>query len=116
MACQSQGVLILEKVRWLSSDYSDPCLNNLNSVLNRSCDLQQLQRTGCLSHGRSRSRFSSKSGKKSIFDIFWEQLNAPLKSQENGHWITQHSNHVESGLFSNHQPWAIPLGCYNVYM
>ena len=120
MSSHSQGVLILEQVGF-TSDLALPYghHNGHRTSMQQSCDLRHLhERQDCDSQQTKFRNVKSAAGKRSIFDIFWEQFNAPLRSSVTEQCVSQRhrSGYIETDLYSQRHILPVHLGCYNVYM
>jgi len=88
--CESQGLLILEKVAMTTSVCRECSHESHDShvTMQRSHDLRALRRQQLRArrthHHRPRLAGRKCPGKRSIFDIFWEQFHAPLGSEISG--------------------------------
>lgn len=119
MDCQSQGILILEKVAW-KSDKCIACSRTSNhcATIQKPCDSRNIVCQKESSYG-----IGHRARKESIFDIFWEKFNAPpMHACQAGrhlgsHLVARNDHHLFGNHFENiKQPWGMPIGCYNVYM
>lgn len=118
MDYKNHGILILEKTGWASNcavpGYQIP---SYPLGIQSSNDPENFPSCHCVTQGRAQSRYQGKrSGKRSIFDIFWEQFHTPVSSRINDRWTAQTTGCVETETRLQEQPWAVHLGCYNVYM
>lgn len=121
MELKSEGVLILEKVSWNCESCMSCALHQCGTIPGN----KSFTSTNFLCPTQER-HYEQTSRKQSIFDIFWEKFNAPMKtcsranSLQGSQVVVRNGGHLGSHFenceTSSKQPWGIPIGCYNVYM
>lgn len=148
--CENHGVLILEKVAWSAECESCGGSHDSHVTLGSHVTSQRLPERRSHSRPMIQHELHSshscngnhiwnnahevKERKRSIFDIFWEKINTPLKNYHEPLTVHEYAGVrsqlvTQRGACENHasrcmvakqhavrEQLGIPIGCYNVYM